>query len=168
MAVLARALKADADVVALTQTLRVALIVLTVPPLVLLFGSDGGLISGGAQAATPPPAALVALFGAGAIVSLAASRVPSFPAPWLFGPMMVGAAAAFTGWQTGELPRAALVAAQLLIGMVLGCRFSREALTRLPRATAAGVAAGGREEAAERASAAHCTPAAAQPASVRV
>jgi membrane AbrB-like protein len=139
MAVLARTLKADADVVALTQTLRVALVVLTVPPLVLMFGSDGGLVSGGAQAVTPPPMALVALFATSTIVSLAVSRVPSFPAPWLFGPMMVGATAALTGWQAGELPREALVAAQLLIGMMLGCRFNREALTRLPRATAAGV-----------------------------
>lgn len=140
MAVMARALKADPDVVALTQTLRVALIVLTVPPLVMLLGADGGLGDDEASLAVLHPSMLLALCAASAFAAAALSWLRHFPAPWLFGPILVGAAAALLAGQTGGLSREALIAAQLLIGMVLGCKFSREALTRLPRAAAAGVA----------------------------
>ncbi len=138
MALLAGREGGNPGVVSLVQALRVALIVTLVPALFFVAGVDGGLPS----ESDPPllgPGLLAGLAIAAALAGYGASRVKRTPNPWLMGPLAVGMAAGLMMGTGGTLPGILLVAAQLMLGITLGCRFDRSLLARLPRSLAAGV-----------------------------
>jgi uncharacterized protein len=138
MALLAADRGGDPGVVSLVQALRVATIVTLVPALFLVAGVDGGLVA----AAEPQPLAipwLAALAPAAAIAGHAATRWRGLPNPWLLGPLAIGLAAALATGTAYPLPDWLLIAAQVLLGATLGCRFNRGLLERLPRSLAAGL-----------------------------
>jgi membrane AbrB-like protein len=62
-----------------------------------------------------------------------------FPNPWLVGPIFTGALLGATGLLIVHVPWILIVAAQILIGVFLGCRFRREVLVKLPRVALAGL-----------------------------
>ncbi len=138
MALLASRQGGDPGIVSLVQALRVATIVTLVPALFFVAGVDGGLPS----ADDPPllgPGLLVLLAPLAGLAGYAASRMKRVPNPWLMGPLAIGMAAGLWLGAGGTLPGILLIAAQLMLGATLGCRFDRGLLARLPRSLAAGI-----------------------------
>jgi membrane AbrB-like protein len=138
MALLASREGGDPGIVSLVQALRVATIVTLVPALFFVAGVDGGLPS----ASDPPllgPGLLALLAPLAGLAGFLASRLKHVPNPWLMGPLAIGMASGLMLRTGGTLPEILLVAAQLMLGITLGCRFDRPLLARLPRSLAAGL-----------------------------
>jgi membrane AbrB-like protein len=133
----ARQRGADAEVVSVVQSLRVALVVLTVPFLVIAFGADGGI--GETNGNGGSALGLVAVIAAALLAGFSLSRLRGFPNPWMFGPLTLGIVVGAAGFVVAAPPWLLLVIAQIGLGTALGCRFDRSVLARLPRVAAAGV-----------------------------
>ena len=137
MALLASREGGDPGIVSLVQALRVAIIVTLVPALFFMAGVDGGLPS----ESDPPMLGLLwlaALAPVAGLAGYAASRMRRVPNPWLMGPLAIGVSVGVWMGTGGSLPGILLIAAQLMLGSTLGCRFDRSLLARLPRSLAAG------------------------------
>lgn len=138
----AEGMRADARLVAIMQYLRVALIAATAPVLA------GWLLAsptppGDSHPANPPAWHLVTgpNQGAGLVLvavvafagTVAAGRL-RLPSAALLGPMLLAATLTMTGTTVGFAPSGALRSALLtVIGLDVGLRFTRSALTRLGR-----------------------------------
>ena len=133
MAIVAHQKGADSDTVALVHLVRVASIVTTVPFLVAFFGEDGGIdpVPVGFRAEAMP---LIALFVVAALAGYIVRRL-KMPNAWLLVPALIGSLVAGFGYGPFAVPSAALVVAQIVIGVWLGCRFRRSLLRRLSRVT---------------------------------
>lgn len=138
MAIVARERGGDPDAVSIVQAIRVAVVVTLVPILVFAFGTDGGVGERDAAVSSDPVPVGFAL-ALGLLAAIGLRRLPAFPNAWLFGPLLVGALLS----SVGETPLAVswpmLVAAQVALGVALGCRFDRARLGRLPRVAASGL-----------------------------
>ncbi len=135
MSVLAERAGARVDRVAIAQSLRVLIVVVTLPPLFVLLGvhgSDSWQVSG-ALLAWP---AMAGLLAANAALGWLAARA-GIPNAWVLAPLFGAALAAGAGGLDGHLPLPAVDAAQVLIGAALGARFDRSMLTGAPRFVAA-------------------------------
>jgi membrane AbrB-like protein len=137
MALVARKHGGDADAVATVHAIRVFVVVLVVPVLVIGFGA-GGTVEEPLDIPAHPAAWVLLLPGA---VACAFALMPlGFPNPWLVGPMLGAAAVAAVDVFPAVVPWAALLVAQVAIGIALGVRFRRDSLARLPRVALAGLA----------------------------
>ncbi len=140
MATLARELGGQDQIVALVHTLRVVLVVASLP---FLLGLAGQILPPPAAAA-PTPAALaglglVLLLGAAAAYGTARAGVLN---PWIVLPMLTGLLVVLAGWTVPPMPLPLLVMAQILIGASLGDRIRVADLARMPRAALAALASG--------------------------
>ncbi len=138
MALLASRDGGDPGIVSLVQALRVATIVTLVPAFFFVAGVDGGMPS----ASDPPllgPGLLALLAPIAGLAGYGVLRLRRVPNPWLMGPLAVGTIAGLWLGTGGTLPGILLIAAQLMLGATLGCRFDRPLLARLPRSLAAGI-----------------------------
>jgi uncharacterized protein len=135
MAIVARERGGDADAVSIVHAIRVASIVTAVPLLVVALGDQGALEST-AAAATGTVWQLGLMLGLGVLAALAFKPL-RFPNPWLVGPIFLAAALAALDILAVGMPRFLLVLAQMMIGIALGCRFSRDLIVRLPRVVGA-------------------------------
>lgn len=113
------------------QSVRVTLLVLTVPPALTYFGAEGDAVFT-APALEVRWAGLAALFAAALAVALALNRL-GLPNAWMLGPCVLSA-----GLMIAELPLSGFPGflsplAQLLLGIHLGERFERDELRRMPR-----------------------------------
>jgi uncharacterized protein len=115
MALVAREKGADPSAVALVQALRVTIIVLAVPPLVYVLGTDGGQPGDEAAMELGPLFLSGALIAAG-LAGAGLKRFVNLPNAWLFGPMLVGMALALASGLAPALPAFVLVVAQVLRG----------------------------------------------------
>ncbi|RYH12170.1 AbrB family transcriptional regulator [Tropicimonas sp. IMCC6043] len=79
-----------------------------------------------------------ALLVAGGVAGLLLGRRLRLPAPMLFGPMLASAATHMTGIVTAAPPSLFVVAAQITIGTILGCRFAGISVTEMRRDMALG------------------------------
>jgi membrane AbrB-like protein len=134
MAGLAQERGARADVVTVTHTIRVTLVVLAVP---LALGVTGTV---------PPPtpeggsaAALAACLAIAAALALLARRLGML-SPWIVVPLLIGAAFAAVGVRMAAMPGPLVVGAQVAIGAALGARLRVEGFRRLPRTVLGAVA----------------------------
>jgi uncharacterized protein len=139
MAVLGDRHGAQPAAIALSQSLRIAVIVLTVPPAVSAFGSAGGLVY------TPALSSvlwlrLLPMLAAGAAVSWVFSRARVNNA-WLLGSLATGIVVAALALPLSAVPGWLVSAAQVLLGLALGARFDRAFLIAAPRFTAAALLA---------------------------
>ena len=75
---------------------------------------------------------LVLLLAAAGVLGLL-FRAIDLPAPWLFGPLIVGAVFAVRAWGVVALPNPAYLAAQAVIGTALGGGFRTETLRIVPQ-----------------------------------
>jgi membrane AbrB-like protein len=132
MANLAHQRGADSQAVSVFHAIRVASIVTVVPLIVYHWGSDGGVADSGMVLTEANELKLAVLFPV-AVVSAFVARRLHIPNPWIMGPICVAAVASAVGGFTLAVPWLPLVAAQIVIGIALGCRFQRELLRRLPR-----------------------------------
>ncbi|MCX7355147.1 MAG: AbrB family transcriptional regulator [Alphaproteobacteria bacterium] len=142
MTVVGHALGGDERVISLVHTLRVLLIVLTIPFWFrALDGYDAAkrTVSEISILATPlSELALLAVIGlAGAL----AARLVRLPAPYLTGPIFSSAAAHLTGISDFRPPHELVAVAQVVVGAGIGCRFAglhvRKVLHTLGLATCA-------------------------------
>jgi uncharacterized protein len=135
MAVVGQTRGARPEPVALMHTLRVTLVVLTVPPLLIAMGTpDFAPLAKGEALALEWIVALVA----GGIVTALILRWLHLNNPFMIGAILFTAVLASSGIVTGKLPTVLFAGAQLLIGFSVGCRFQRDVLLSLPRVAIVG------------------------------
>jgi hypothetical protein len=121
--------------IALSQSLRIAAIVLTVPPAVSAFGEGGGLVYAPALSAVVWPLLLPMLAAAAATSWLfARARLNN---AWLLGSLATGIAIAALALPLSAVPGWLVAAAQVLLGLNLGARFDRAFMAAAPRFTLA-------------------------------
>lgn len=139
MAQMAEQAGGDGAAVALAQTLRIAAIVLIIPPL-LLWQSEGVPFAGGLAShapASPPGLLLLAILAIGAGLAFRRLRIAN---PFFLGPLALSATLAATDSQLSPVPQLLVAAGQVLLGISLGVRFDRALLGRAPRFVAAAFA----------------------------
>jgi membrane AbrB-like protein len=131
MALLAERHGARVDLVAAAHTTRVLLVVILIP-----FGFQWAGLHGidtafaGAQTVQVPGLALLLVLTATGGALLRRSRWPN---PWLLGPLAVAFGLTALGVQLSALPRALSNAAQLVIAVSLGTRFTPQFVRVAPR-----------------------------------
>ncbi len=135
MAVLGERYHARVDRIALAQSLRILVVVLTVPLALTYSGARGADLY---MAVAPPlhwggVAALLA-FAAACAGACTALRLPN---AFFFGPLAVGVALTVNDVQLSSLPQVLTNPAQMLLGCSLGARFERGSLESAPRYVAA-------------------------------
>ena len=138
MSALAEDLGARTDVVVVVHTLRVLLVVVSIPFLLNL--------SIATQSSPPVPptgsyAALFACIAFGAAAAYSASRVGILN-PWILMPMVTGVVLVALGLTLMPLPNLLLIAAQIGIGYALGTRIKSADLVHLPIIAASAVLTG--------------------------
>jgi membrane AbrB-like protein len=132
MAVLAQRAGANVAAVTLSQTVRVLLVVLVVPPLMTLFAAHGDAGAFLAVRLPVQPAGLVLMLGVGLGAALLLRRT-GIANPWLIGPCALAVLAAATGRLPSSVPGPLVDAAQVAMGAALGQRLSRDFLLRSRR-----------------------------------
>ncbi|AMJ62383.1 AbrB family transcriptional regulator [Bosea sp. PAMC 26642] len=114
----------DASIIALIHSARILLVVMTLPFIVQWIGGvqlGGARVSGPSIAQTPVFAEL-ALVGCG-IAGVLIGHWLKLPAKFLLGPMLVSALVHLFGWSDSVPPFEIVNAAQLVLGVTIGCRF---------------------------------------------
>ncbi len=115
--------------VALSQTLRIAALVLIIPPAVTWSGIGGvpdlGRFSG---PVVPTELAMLVVAAVAAAAVLGALRIPN---PWFLGPVAAGATLAATETAVTTMPFAIIAAGQLFLGASLGSHFDRAFVRRI-------------------------------------
>ena len=132
---------ADVGAVASFHAFRVGLLVIILPVLmVLVFGS-------GAQAPAEAPEtwaaagwtpSLAVALAIGVLAALVSSRL-GLPGAYVLGPMATVAVLSGAGLIDARTPPTLLAVAQVLLGLGIGVRFTRETLQRLPQALSVGL-----------------------------
>jgi len=138
MAVLAERFGARVDHVALAQSLRVLIVVVTIPFTLTYSGVHGADVFPQPMAEFDP-AGLAVLFAitVAAGAALSAARMGN---PFMFGPLVAAALLAMSELQFSAMPGLLTNCGQLLLGCALGSRFERRSLSSLPVFVAAVVA----------------------------
>lgn len=139
MALLAERAGARVDRVAAAHSLRVMIVVVTIPMLLQASGVHGA--DPAAPALRVVHAGGLALLVALTLLGVALMRRLALPNPYVLGALAVTCGLTLAGIELSALPRWAINAAQLFIGVSLGARFTPEFARRGPRWLAA-VAAG--------------------------
>jgi len=131
MALLAERHGGRVDLVAAAHSLRLTVVVLTIP---------FALRAAGVHGADPALPGVQAVH-AGGLVGLAAltlggvalMRRLGLPNPWVLGALVCSLAITAAGWQLSALPKVATNFGQLFIGVALGSRFSPDFARAAPR-----------------------------------
>lgn len=133
MAVVAHKHQANTEVVSVVHLIRVTGIVMVAPLIAIYAGMEGPI---------PGTAIMTGEYGLSVIVLLLLAGIVTFllrsldiPNLWLLIPAAIGGVAASNGFVTAHIPYVLLVAAQIVIGVWIGCRFRRATMSRLPRVT---------------------------------
>lgn len=130
--------KSDPGPIAVVQSLRLLLLTLIVPFLALLWGVQ---IPPTALPVNAPmgPVALFICLGLGLVAGLIFRRL-SLPAPLLLGPMVVSGVAHMLDLAPGAVPPFLLVPGFIVLGSLIGTRFSGMPFARFRAALGAGFA----------------------------
>jgi uncharacterized protein len=131
MSVLGERFGARVDQVAAAQSLRILLVVVTIPSLFAALGLHGAdpFLGASTDVHWAAMIALLALTGAAGLL-LARLNVPN---AFVLGALVVAIPLTVAGVGTSAMPRWMLNGAQLLLGCALGARFNRSFLARAPR-----------------------------------
>lgn len=115
----------DARRIALVHATRILLTVASLPLVLPLLGSDtlGDRPPVGVPFEQAGAEALIWLVVTG-ILGVVVGRKAKLPAPYLLGPMLVSGVVHLAGWTDTAPPRELVWAAQLVLGVTLGCRFA--------------------------------------------
>jgi len=135
MVVLADRHAALADRVALAHSLRLLVVVTSVPVAITLLGQTG--TDDYVPVAVPFDPAGIALLAALALAAAFAWQRTRLPNPFMMGPLALAIALTVAGVEFSSIPSWLTNAAQLLLGCSLGERFQRSFLREAPRFVAA-------------------------------
>lgn len=125
MTVVGQALGGDDRVISLVHTLRVLLIVLTIPFWFrALDGYDAARRTALNVSIVSTPLLELALLAAIGLVGALLARLVRLPAPYLTGPIFASAAAHLTGLSQFRPPYELVAVAQIVVGAGIGCRFA--------------------------------------------
>lgn len=129
MAALASRYRVAPGPVAFAQTMRIALLVLIIPPVLV------GMAGGAPDLSAVLTSGEVGLLGAVLLLAIAAAGGVLFQAirvfsPFFLGPLAFSAAAAALSLPVSMPPFILLASAQILLGVWLGCMFDRDMLRR--------------------------------------
>lgn len=130
MAVLAERFGARVDHVALAQSLRILLVVLTIPAVLTYSGVHGADFYPQSGAAFRP-SGLALLLGITAAAG-AMLRLTGMGNAFMFGPLLAAALIALFELPLSSMPSLLTNAGQLLLGCALGARFERRSVESLP------------------------------------
>ncbi|WP_114966430.1 AbrB family transcriptional regulator [Alkalilacustris brevis] len=124
MTVIGKAMGADDRRIALAHASRILIVVISLGVWFRLFsGLDlGDGISGGTSVRDTPSLELVKLSAVG-VAGFFLGRRLRLPAPTLLGPMILSAGLYVSGIVSAPPPSELVLAAQLLLGTIIGCRF---------------------------------------------
>lgn len=128
MVLIGGALGGDDRVIALSHSLRIMLVVFTVPIWFQFLGAyDPGTkpAIGGRLADIDPTDAILLL---SCIAGAPVARLLRIPAAQLVGPMLFSAAIHLAGWTDSYPPAVLIAAAQVVVGSFIGCRFAGTSL----------------------------------------
>ncbi|HEY1437811.1 MAG TPA: AbrB family transcriptional regulator [Casimicrobiaceae bacterium] len=135
MAVLGERFGARVDQVAAAQSVRILLVVVTIPSVFAALGLHGAdaFLAATSEVRLPALAVLLSLTAAAGLL-LTRRNVPN---AFVLGALAVTIPLTIAGVSTSAMPRVLLNGAQLLLGCALGARFNRSFLARAPRFVAA-------------------------------
>lgn len=123
----------DSRVIALVHSVRILLIVMTVPfAIQWLEGVSLNRSAGAVSVFATPIASELWLIGCGLAGALG-GHLLKLPAKNLLGPMLVSALVHSAGWSDFKPPFEIVNAAQLVLGVVIGCRFAGTAASVVMR-----------------------------------
>ena len=127
---------AHPEPIAIVQSLRVALIVILVPPVLIVFGIAQ---RHPCRTATPLlPVRISWCCWRSARSGRCSCMLLRLNNPWTIGSMICTAALTSNGFVDGRMPPPVFFAAQLLVGYAVGARFRPAMIWTLPRVTAGG------------------------------
>ncbi len=114
----------DARIIALIHSARVLLVVMTLPFIVQAIGgvSLGAVRSAGPSLAQVPLQSELWLVGCG-LAGIVVAHWLRLPSKYLLGPMLVSAVVHVLGFSDSAPPFEVVNAAQLILGVTVGCRF---------------------------------------------
>jgi hypothetical protein len=135
MVVLADRHAAQADRVALAHSLRLLVVVTSVPVAMTLLGQTG--TDDYRPVAVPFDPAGLAILGGLALAAAFAWRRTGLANPFMMGPLAMSIAVTVAGLELSSIPSWLTNAAQLLLGCSLGARFQQSFLREAPRFVAA-------------------------------
>jgi uncharacterized protein len=130
MSVLAERYGGETALVALAQSLRIIIVVLSVPPLIIFFVGEADFSIVGTAGAPFVPLALLAMLAVALTLSLLLDRMRVMNA-WFLGGLAVGAVTAIGQVPASGVPVAVVDLAQVLIGCALGTRINRGVILKL-------------------------------------
>jgi membrane AbrB-like protein len=122
---------AEAEPIALAQALRVAMLVLMIPPLIIALDIHGSILDRSEATMLGAGQTLTALVLGMAGVGLA--QLARLNNPWMIGAVVCTGAAAASALLVGRIPVWLFYFGQFMIGLAIGARFKRENVLRLPR-----------------------------------
>lgn len=131
MANLGAAAGAQSEPIAVSQALRVALLVCVLPPLIASLDIHGTALDIALQPSLSASHTFTAL--ALGIAGVSVARLLRLNNPWMIGALVGAGATAATGLLIGKIPPPLYWFGQFLIGISIGARFRREIVVRLPR-----------------------------------
>ncbi|MBL8525108.1 MAG: AbrB family transcriptional regulator [Betaproteobacteria bacterium] len=135
MAILGERFDAAVDKVAVAHSLRILIVVCTIPVLLTLADVHGGDIYRPVLVLFSWKG-LLALFGVAAVGGVIFSNI-GFPNPWMMGPLIATIAITASGTELSAMSGLLTNVGQVLLGCALGARFSRSFLSDAPRFVAA-------------------------------
>ena len=131
MANLGAAAGAQSEPIAISQALRVALLVCLLPPLIIGLDIHGSVIDG-MHVQTLPLLDVASVLVIG-LAGVTVARLLRLNNPWMIGALAGAGVAAASGLFVGRLPPPLYWFGQFLIGISIGSRFKRAVVLRLPR-----------------------------------
>lgn len=131
MVILGRRYGGDAEFVAMSQSLRMMLVVLVIPIALTVAGDSSGAARGSLIAAQVDAQGLMLLLAIN-IIAAWVFRWLSLPTPWMLAPLVCTAVLTASGAQFSGLPTGFSALGQALIGCAIGAQFNRPFLIRAP------------------------------------
>ncbi|MGJ7043026.1 membrane AbrB-like protein [Shinella sp. BE166] len=121
---------AQAEPIAIVHTLRVTIVALTIPSILLAFGTPDFAVAPGTRIVDPYWTVGLIVGGAAFAYFLGRIRLNN---PYMIGAILFTAIFASRGLVAGKMYHPLFAVAQLMIGFAVGCRFRRDILAKLPR-----------------------------------
>jgi len=124
---------AQSEHIALTQALRIAIVVCILPPLLVALGLEGEFYN--RTLGQDVPGQVLPLLAVAGLTGVLLVRLLRLNNPWMIGSLVgVGIVTAF-GYFEGRMPREIFYGGQFLLGISIGARFRRDVVFKLKKFT---------------------------------